>query len=493
MKLRQAAILRILALASAGTFFLVGCGAILGIEDRKKAPEGRCEGTIQLRILGDQSSNISEIGIPATAGVIDYLELLNDNGGIRGCQIDYEYVDGGNDTGKSNSIYSSWKLSAEWSQVSAIFTLGNVSLKAIGPTASNDNQVVVGIANNGDCAAPSSKTYSVTVPSLDNTFNLTSITNTLGSNGYPYVFFQPTDSSSAARIAMNYIAEQSGKRVGFFACSNDLCSIPTKAAKVQIANEISGVAIGRDLVLSLDGNQTDYNTIIYDYLEAEVVHKDTVADYQMVDWIWIGNTRKTAQLAINAINNAIEAIRVETHNHDVLNFDVKIIANNWSFDERFIITALNNSLNNRSRLHGIQSMPFYHDTSVTGMTIVEEAMAAKRQWSSFKPAGLSNSDYEVIEYVYGVTAVMAWKLAAERLIDSLGSVTPEQVKGEALKNSFESFNEVYLEGLTASPITYTSSDHRPQATVAIYYIGNDNKQKIDDSLPLVLKDEWLGW
>lgn len=490
MRLRQAISLKIVAFAAVATVALSGCGNVLGIEDRTKATIGKCEGTLHLRILGDESSVVREVGIPVSAGIIDFIAWLNDNGGVRGCNVDYAYVDSAYDKPKSTQAYNSWKASDAWGQISAIFAFGTDPLQAVGRPASDDMQVVVGVAYNGDCDAPVRTSANVSVPDVDpTTFAETTTPAVVGSGGYPYVFSQGADYSDAARMAMQYVAQQHGKRVGFFACTDkDYCTQPVRAAKVYIKSDLPGVAIGRSLDLPLSGTQGTYDAAVLAYLQQEVAHKEANSSYDMVDWLWFGNTRATAELAARSIAKAVTTIRGETHTFDVTAFDVKVMANNWAFDEVFVSDVHTEA---QGRWWGIQSFPYYLDASASGIALMHQVYDTYRATSSFRPASVPN--YRVIEYVYGYTALLAWKVAAEKLIDAQGIVSADSVRGEALKNSFETFQDVNLDGLTAAKVSYTSQDHRPQDSASIYRVDDNGTRVSVNTLQLSLKSEWLGW
>lgn len=70
-----------------------GCANILDIPNRIDAANARCSGTIKVKILYDGSGATADVGIPFFKGQKDLIREINDNGGIRGCQIEYEAVD----------------------------------------------------------------------------------------------------------------------------------------------------------------------------------------------------------------------------------------------------------------------------------------------------------------------------------------------------------------------------------------------------------------
>ncbi len=487
MRLRQATH-EMMAIACAGALTLYGCGSLLDIEERERAPYGRCDGTLQLRILGDDSSSMKDGAMPAMAAIIDYVNWINENGGVRGCNVSYQYVNGRSEASIATSTYSSWKSSGDWGQISSIFAFGSNALQAIGSPASTDQQVVVGIGFDGVLAATQEVARSVNVPAVNNEFGESLVLDTMRSSGYPYVFFQGTDNSTSARLAMMFIAQQGGKRVGFFACNDSgFCTAPVAAAKTYLVSEemvASGVAVGRTLTLPIAGTQAEYDAAILAYLEAEVAQKLADPNYQMVDWLWFGNPRKSAVQAASSIASAVATIRAA---NPELDFNVKVMANNWAFDEVFMNDAYAYL---EGRWWGVQPFVYYNDTSAEGTAPMRQVHWTYRTLSGF-PAG-SIVMYEVIEYVYGYAAMLAWKTAAEKLIDAHGVVTAEEVRGTALKDAFESFDGIYLDGLSTARIRYTSSDHRPQDSVAIYRTEG-GRPVFEKVLQVSLQEGWLGW
>lgn len=87
-------------------------------------------------------------------------------------------------------------------------------------------------------------------------------------------------------------------------------------------------------------------------------------------------------------------------------------------------------------------------------------------------------------YVRGWTYVLTWSEALKRA-DKAG-----HLDGPGVKAAMESLHDFDLGGLT-TPVTYTSSDHRPTTKVPIYMVKGGKLVKVKD-YDMPRKPEWLG-
>jgi branched-chain amino acid transport system substrate-binding protein len=81
---------------------------------------------------------------------------------------------------------------------------------------------------------------------------------------------------------------------------------------------------------------------------------------------------------------------------------------------------------------------------------------------------------------------------AMKRADKAGDLSGESI----LKNGFETL-ENFEVGLGISPVTYTTTDHRPSKTITVYEI-NDGKFQLVQKVDLAKRwsdkwDSWLGW
>ncbi|HTO96487.1 MAG TPA: ABC transporter substrate-binding protein [Myxococcales bacterium] len=87
-------------------------------------------------------------------------------------------------------------------------------------------------------------------------------------------------------------------------------------------------------------------------------------------------------------------------------------------------------------------------------------------------------------YVRGWCYVLVWSEALRRA-DKAG-----QLSGDGVKAALETFRDFDMGGLT-NPITYTSTDHRPETKTAIYQIKGGKLVKVAE-YDMPRKPEWLG-
>jgi hypothetical protein len=78
----------------------------------------------------------------------------------------------------------------------------------------------------------------------------------------------------------------------------------------------------------------------------------------------------------------------------------------------------------------------------------------------------------------------------ERAIDA-GHENPT---GDDLRATLDTFTNVSLSGMTSAAISFTATDHRPQATMTVYKLNTTGALQFVDRYPLpgVTKD-WLGY
>ncbi|WP_420894981.1 ABC transporter substrate-binding protein [Sorangium cellulosum] len=97
-------------------------------------------------------------------------------------------------------------------------------------------------------------------------------------------------------------------------------------------------------------------------------------------------------------------------------------------------------------------------------------------------------------YVQGHAAALMWRKAVERAIEA-GHESPT---GEDLKAALESFQNVVLDGMTAGPISFSPTDHRPQANESVYAVSARTDAggvvfRFVDQYSIELDPKWLGY
>lgn len=432
------------------------------------APAATCTEPIRIRVMYDMTGATKDVGTAAGKGEHDYLRAINDAGGIRGCKLDIDVQDTRYDKHASLEVYGAWRARPDWSAVSAIFVQGTPMTQALGPLASADEKVVISGAYAGELAAPAPASAEVLVPSLNDAFVEASVLVHKQSPGYPYVFFQGTDYTTAARVAANFAWRQGAKRMAFFYCStSQFCTDPVDGAKTFL-KLLGGTRIGRDLFIELDDDEAAIERKIARFFQQERAHKAAHADYEIADWIWFGNTSANSAALGRAIAKATHAAGPQ----------VRVIGNNWSVDESLFARCGDAC----AGFHVVQPFAMFGDLTAAG-TAGLLADHAKYRKLDGDPADA----YRTVQYVYGRVAVATWKLAVERLLDQGRPVT-----GPNLRAMLESFRGVDVEGFAA--VSYTAADHRPQSGARITQLrAGGRMEAIGQPLSLSLQPGWLGW
>jgi tRNA A-37 threonylcarbamoyl transferase component Bud32 len=435
---------------------------------QRGAPGATCTEPIRVRVMYDMTGATKDVGTAAGKGEHDYLRAINDAGGIRGCKLDIDVQDTRYDKHASLEVYGAWRARPDWSAVSAIFVQGTPMTQALGPLAAADEKVVISGAYAGELAAPAAASAEVLVPSLNDAFVEASVLVHKQSPGYPYVFFQGTDYTTAARVAANFAWRQGAKRMAFFYCStSQFCTDPVDGAKTFL-KLLGGTRIGRDLFIELDDDEAAIERKVARFFQQERAHKAAHPDYEIADWIWFGNTSANSAALGRAIAKATHAAGLEVH----------VIGNNWSVDESLFGRCGDACIG----FHVVQPFAMFGDLTAAG-TAGLLADHAKYRKLDGEPADA----YRTVQYVYGRVAVATWKLAVERLLDQGRPVT-----GPNLRATLEGFRGVDVEGFAA--VGYTAADHRPQSGARITRLrAGGRMEAIGQPLSLSLQPGWLGW
>jgi hypothetical protein len=416
----------------------------------------------------DMTGDTKEVGTAAGKGEYDYLRAIDAAGGIRGCRLEIDVQDTRYDKRASLEVYAAWKARPDWPEVSTIFLQGTPMTQVLGPLAAADRKVILSGAYAGQLAAAGPTTVDVAVPSLSDAFAEASVLVRKQSPGYPYVFFQGTDYTTAARVAANFAWRQGAHRMAFFYCSTSaFCTDPVDGAKTFL-KALGGTQIGRDLFVELSDDAPAIERKVARFFHDELRYKATHPDYEIADWIWFGNTSPNAASLGKALRKA----------RDQLGLDIHVIGNNWSVDE---------SLHGRCGdacvgFHVVQPFALFGDLTAAGTAGLLADHARYRAIDGEPPGA-----YRTVQYVYGRVAVATWKIAVERLLDQGRPVT-----GANLRDTLESFRNVDIEGFAT--IGYTAIDHRPQSGARISRLGPHGRlETIGQPLSLSLQSGWLGW
>lgn len=443
------------------------------------APKGdspvACTGTIGVRIAYDQTGPTKGVGIPAGKGTYDYLRNVNASGGLNGCMLDLDVQDTKYDKANTIAVYNAWKAQPSFAKVAAIFIQGTPMTEVLGPLAQADGKVVISGSFAGEFGSPAPVTQNLTVPTLNDSFASAMVPVSKQSAGFPYVFFQGTDYSTGARIAMNYVWQQGAKRVAFFRCTTSaFCTDPPDAAKTFLAL-LGNTQVGRDLAVELADSASTIASKVLTFFQQEQAQKQADPAYVPVDWVWAGNTATTTI----GIIQALAQVKAQ------LGINVSVIANNWGFNED-VFTACG-ALDGGAASPCVgatveQPFPIFGDIGVPGMPALLTIHQTYR--------GVDNEDpslYSNVQYVYGYVAADTWKTAMLQVINQGLPITSDSVK-----QVMETFKNQDIEGFGA--FTYSSADHRPQSTGRIYQLGSNGKlQQVGQPISISLQPQWLGW
>lgn len=63
----------------------------------------------------------------------------------------------------------------------------------------------------------------------------------------------------------------------------------------------------------------------------------------------------------------------------------------------------------------------------------------------------------------------------------------------AIKNALEKFTQEDMEGMTAGPISFTTTDHRPQSNESIYKLDQNGTLSFVNRFNIGLVPDWLGY
>ncbi|MBI5545392.1 MAG: ABC transporter substrate-binding protein [Deltaproteobacteria bacterium] len=449
-----------------GLLCLAGCAKVLGIDPDRYLV--RCEGTVPVKILYDITGPTRDVSPHGGKATEDYLRRLNDEGGLRGCQLEIEVGDTRYDKAAALEVYQAWQAKPEWSRVPVIFAGGTPVIQTIAPLTAQDEKVIITLAQAGEFGAPQPAAHDVMVPTLNSSFSEALIPARKQSPGYPTVFFAGTDYTTSARLAASFAWRSGAQRLGFFYCSTSgFCSDPVDGAKTFLKVMGGQTKVGRDLHVELSDTEELVEQKVLAYFQQELDQKAKDGSYAMVDWVWFGNTRIT----LTHLGRALHRVRSQ------LGLEVKVIGNTFAVDEGLYAQCGEPCLG----FFGMQSSPAFGDLSVPGMAALVENHQAMRQRDGEAP-----ELYRTMAYVQGYVAAKAFQIAAERVLDAGKPLT-----GAALKESFESFANVQIDGFAT--VSATPTDHRPQSTARVFKVLVDGVEQVGQPSSVPLEADWLGW
>jgi len=430
--------------AAAGMSGAVACGSSSG------GTEPTLKGTLEIRSMMDYTGPTSDNAAVYYQGIKDALDDANDNGGIKGWKINNEFVDHHYDLTVAQTQYDAFKAETTWPQVVMFFSWGTPDSQMFSADAIREKKVFISGSYANTLATPVAQDHSIKLPD--------GMTQEFKADPAAYNFFAGTDYGTQARVGMEFVKKQNGKKMGFAFCrESPFCAEPIPAARTW-AKQI-GLAEGtNDLDITLSDDYATVKSKITAYI-AKDQNKD-------VDWFWVGNSITTSLYVSKAIKE--------------LKFPAKVIANMWGMDERAFDMCGADCVGNT---FVVMSFAAYGDLSQSTAMADVVALFNKRRAIDHKETKLLAN----VRYVQGYVSFLIFRKAVEQLVDQ-----GKTINGENLKTALETFRNLDSGGLTA-PISYTADDHRPTNRVRIYSMNAQGKFQFADQLSLTLAVDQMGW
>ncbi len=415
-------------------------------------------GEIHVRGLFDITGPTAEsTSDKINAGLLDYIEHVNQAGGISGYQVIVEQGDHAYNGDLAIELYEEFKAADDadgdgnWDTVVSLFGEGTPDTMATTASVTADELPYLSAAYPGSLTSPEGVQTTVDLP--DGT------QYDVDTSGAPYNFFVGCDYSTGIRIGMQFMADNGGGKVAFVGCSNGYCTGPLPAGKTY-ADDL-GLEIAPDLEPC---DSTDEDNACPELSDTEEVIADKMEAYFTantdIDWVWIGNLTDTA---VYIVKGAL-----------AVNPDLKFVSNVFGFDESVYERCGEDCVD---RMYGMMPFAAYGDMTVSGMSSVVEI---------FDEAGHDDS-WQIVRYVQGHVGAVVWTMAVEDVIEA-----GEEITGPNIRAALESFNNVSTGGLTA-PISYSPTDHRPYGEARIYSVDSNGNLHFESEASIDLEDDWLGW
>lgn len=258
----------------------------------------------------------------------------------------------------------------------------------------------------------------------------------------PYNFYVGTSYGDAIRGAMQFVKdtwkEDRAAKVVFVYPDHPYGKAPIAAGKAM-AEEL-GLEVGPDQIVGLRAT--------------DAISQLTNMKQFNPDFAWIGGTTPSAAVVIK------DAAK--------LGLGTKFLINVWGFDENLPKLA-GEAANERA--YGMAPFTFF-GVDVPGMKPILEK----------HPLG-NPDDVHLVRYVQAWVSMMVMWDALNRA---------ETLDGPGVKAALEQLKDFDTGGLTAAPITFTPTDHRPNTTLFIYKVNSEGKQVPVTKAELERRPEWLG-
>lgn len=428
---------------------LVGsaCSQVTGNEATQK--------TILVKGFFDRSGPTSDVGLPYSQAILDFIAEVNRKGGIKKHKIVIEWEDFQNDPDKALQIYETWKTQKNWTSVVTIFGWNTKDSVLLNQKVASDLVPYISASYAGTLGSPKDIQKDVLLPDKS--------THKVDTKGAPYNFYVGTDSSTSIRLALKFVESSKADKVAFFYCNTDDCTSPIPAGKTYA--DTLKLPIGPDLQVPLSADAAKIDSLVKDYFAKNPVKTDERL------WIWIGNTTNTASMIARAVAQYAPSAR--------------LVVNVWGFDETMYARCQDPQKTTNpcaGRVFGLMPFAAYGDLSYKGMKDLVVMQNKQREL-----AGEDKTTFRNVRYVQGYVSFLIWKAALEQILDQ-----NREASGYNIKAELERFRAFSTAGLTL-PISFSANDHRPTNGALIYSFNEAGGLDFQSQVELEQKPEWLGW
>ncbi len=396
------------------------------------APSGPSSsaGEIAIGSLNDLTGATSDVGKDYALAVQEAVRYINENGGINGKQIKLSLYDYGYLVPGAITTYKRFR---DQDKVVSVLGWGTNDTVALAPTVSQDKMPYVSASYAGELTDPS-KT--------------------------PFNFFASPDYSTAARAAITvwheevwmkdprFASERSAgakpRFVTFYGKATPYASAPIKAVKEQAT--LLGFEIGPDQDIPLTALDTKSQVLAAKEFKPHLV--------------WHGDTT-------NGVATALKDAKA-------LGLGADHIINTYGFDEnlpKLVGDAAEGAM-------GIAPTAYYGE-NVKGMDTI---VAAAKKYNPNTP-----QESRLIHTVKAWANVSILKAALEK------ADKDAKLNGDGIRAAFESFKDLDV-GFGASPMTWSSSDHRPTSIVNVYQVKGGKFVKVKSvDMKAKYPNDWPKW
>ncbi len=372
--------------------FLVLAGGLLAFGGC--APQDDAD-TIRVGQISNRTGPTSDVGVPLADGVRDAWRWINANGGVRGRTVRVIEIDASYDIPRTIRAF---RQLADDNGVPLIHGFGTPDSAAVLPLANRARVIYM----------PTS--YAEEFVDAEHA---------------PYFFITNADYSTAARSAVQFVAEQGGK-LGLARNPGGFGIAPIPAIKEEA--ERLGVAIVAE---------EDIGYTPTDAVQQSLAFRNAGATH-----VWMGNTN--AAMSVLARDLARQGS------------DAVLIGNIYAGDEAFVRNAGEDAEGHLS-LYG--SVPYGDDSA--------EAMEA------IMAANYASPD---THYIRGwAQALLAAEVIGRAIDEGL------EPTGENLRRMFYTLEEFSPGGLVPA-VSFSENDHRPSMNVPIFEVRNGEFVKIWDNV-----------